>query len=61
MRTESILSSFRIADLIKNIVNPVFEFRNNEIVTEFLERKLKIYGGTKDEKALMITSPRSPA
>lgn len=55
MRTESILSSFRIADLIKNIVNPVFEFRNNEIVTEFLERKLKIYGGTKDEKALMIT------
>ena len=40
LRNESILSNFRIADLISDLVNPVFGFRNDPAITDFLKEKL---------------------
>jgi hypothetical protein len=55
LREESILSSFRIGDLIKDIVAPVFQFRNNDRVNDFLKRELPFIRATRDEKSLLIT------
>ena len=55
LRNDSILKSFRIGDLIKDIITPVFEFRNNDKVTEYLQDKLSNIRATRDEKSLLIT------
>lgn len=55
LREESILSSFRIGDLIEDIVAPVFQFRNNDRVNDFLKRELPFIRATRDEKSLLIT------
>ena len=55
LKNESILSSFRIGDLINDVVNPVFGFRNNSNINDYLTKRIPNTSGNKDDKALLIT------